>query len=186
MAPPPGNTAQGGLPPWAVVTPARAAHVGRVVALLDQWAIAAHLDPAERDRWLRAGWLHDALRDADETTLRALVPGSTDPLPFLHGPAAAARAAELDESDAEVLSAVRWHTIGHAAWGATGRALYAADFLEPGRPFAQEERASLAAAYPSDPHGTLVRVVSMRSAHQQGKGRREHPMSAAFRAALLP
>jgi HD superfamily phosphohydrolase YqeK len=179
-----GTPAQGGLPPWAVVSSDRAAHVARVVALLDAWAVAAAIAVEERERWLRAGWLHDALRDAPEAALRATLPASDDPLPLLHGPAAAVRAAAEGETDHDVLEAVRWHTVGHAQWGRTGRALYAADFLEPGRPFAQAERAALAAAFPTDPQRVLVEVVTMRAAHQQGRGRRDHPMSAAFRAAL--
>src|SRR5437773_10767627 len=75
----------------------------------------------ERDRWLRAGWLHDALRDA--------------PLgdPLAHGPLAAARAATDGESDRGVLDAVRYHTIGFAGWDQVGQMLYLADFLEPAR-----------------------------------------------------
>lgn len=186
MAPAPGNAAQGGLPPWAVVSPRRAEHVARVVALLDQWASAADIGSTERQRWLRAGWLHDALRDASEDTLRQLLPDNFDPLPLLHGPAAAVRAIVEGEIDEEVLDAVRWHTVGNAGWGPTGRALYAADFLEPGRPFAREERALLAAAYPTDPAGVLVQVVTLRSKHQEARGRIEHPMSAVFRDSILP
>jgi 2-amino-4-hydroxy-6-hydroxymethyldihydropteridine diphosphokinase len=156
-----------------------------VVALLDQWATLTALTASEREQWLRAGWLHDALRDAEEAALRVLVPEASDPLPFLHGPAAAERAAAEGEDDSEVLDAVRWHTTGYARWGAVGRALYAADFLEPGRPFLREARAELAAGYPEDPEGTLRRVVVMRADHQQAKGRSEHPMTAAFLASLL-
>lgn len=178
------SSAQGGMPPWAVVTSERVAHVIRVVALLDAWALAAAINASDHARWLRAGWLHDALRDAEESRLRALLPDSTDPLPLLHGPAAAVCAAAEGEADLEVLEAVRWHTVGSADWGSTGRALYAADFLEPGRPFAQAARAALAAAFPADPSGVLREVITMRAAHQLGKGRQEHPMSAAFRSSL--
>ena len=52
------------LPAWAQVSPERRAHIERVVSLLSSWADAMHVDPKERDRWVRAGWLHDALRDA--------------------------------------------------------------------------------------------------------------------------
>lgn len=180
-----GDSAQGGLPPWAIVSPVRAAHVERVVALLDEWARLSCRDAAERDRWLRAGWLHDALRDATESELRALLPATDDPLSLLHGPAAAVRAERAGECDPQVLEAVRWHTVGCAEWGAVGRALYAADFLEPGRPFAREERAELAKAFPHDPHAVLCRVVTMRDAHQSSKGRKEHPMTVSFRAALF-
>jgi 2-amino-4-hydroxy-6-hydroxymethyldihydropteridine diphosphokinase len=112
------------LPPWAQVTPQRRAHIERVVALLEQWANAMRVPTEERDRWVRAGWLHDALRDA--------------PLgdPTAHGPAAADRAAADGERDRGVLDAVRHHTIGSADWDGVGRMLYLADFLEPGRTIA--------------------------------------------------
>ena len=105
------------LPAWATVTPERRAHIERVVALLDRWADAMRIAAGERERWRRAGWLHDALRDA--------------PLgdPFAHGPAAADRAAAEGERDRGVLDAVRHHTIGSADWDDVGRMLYLADFL---------------------------------------------------------
>lgn len=109
------------LPDWAHVSAERRAHIQRVVALLEQWADAMHVPAQERDRWLRAGWLHDALRDA--------------PLgnPIAHGPAAAERAAADGERDRGVLDAVRYHTIGSPDWDDVGKMLYLADSLEPGR-----------------------------------------------------
>ena len=77
------------LPGWAQATPQRRAHIERVVALLNSWADAMHVAPNERDRWLRAGWLHDALRDAPLADWAA------------HGPAAADRAAATGERDAK-------------------------------------------------------------------------------------
>lgn len=175
MIPESGNTAQGGLPSWAVVTPERAAHVARVVALLERWADALRLDPAERGRWLRAGWLHDALRDASEEELARWAPDHDGPRAFRHGPAAAARAAHEGESDPDVLSAVRWHTIGWPGWGDTGKALYAADFLEPGRPFDRQGRAALAERFPQDRDGVLAEVIVRRMDFHTAKGRPPRP-----------
>lgn len=179
-----GTSAQDGLPSWAVVSPVRAAHVRRVVALLDQWAAALSLPATDARRWATAGWLHDALRDADEAQLRHWSAMPADPIALLHGPAAAARAAHEGEDDAEVLAAVRWHTTGAPTWGAIGDALYAADFLEPGRDFAQAERATLAAAYPADPRGVLREVVTLRMAHHRRKGRTDHPLTLRFLESL--
>ena len=81
-----------GLPEWAQVSPARLAHVERVVALVAHWADQLGLPEAERTRWLRAAWLHDALRDAPEAELRRLAPDEPGPTDLLHGPAAAVRA----------------------------------------------------------------------------------------------
>lgn len=149
-------------PSWARVSAPRLEHVRRVVRLLDEWAGAMAVSAAERERWLRAAWLHDALRDAPEAELRSLAPDVEGPVDLLHGPAAAARAAALGETDAGVLSAVRWHSIGSPLWDRVGQALYCADFLEPGRSFEPAARAALAARYPADPDGVLREVARWR------------------------
>lgn len=153
----------GTLPAWAAVTPKRLGHIRRVAALVDQWAQAMAVPLAERDRWLRAVWLHDALRDADEVLLRRLAADDADgPLELLHGPAAATRASQEGERDEGILSAVRYHSVGHAGWDWVGRVLYCADFLEPGRSFDPEERAELARRFPTAPNQVLAEVVRRR------------------------
>lgn len=173
-------TAQDGLPPWAVVTPKRRAHVHRVVALLRQWATAMRLAPHDAERWERAGWLHDALRDADEIELRRWAPHAPHVMELLHGPAAAARAELEGERDDDILSAVRWHSIGWVGWGAVGRALYCADFLEPGRTFDVAVRADLAARFPDDPVGVVREVAQRRLAHARAEGWTLPPEAIAF------
>jgi HD superfamily phosphohydrolase YqeK len=105
---------------------------------------------AERDRWRRAAWLHDALRDAPL------------PDPLAHGPAAADRAAADGERDRGVLDAIRYHTIGYAGWDDVGRMLYLADFLEPGRDFDPNGRRALAARVPTDRDAVLREVARRR------------------------
>lgn len=137
------------LPSWAKVSPERRAHIERVVALLKTWADAMHVDPKERDRWLRAAWLHDALRDAPFNDPRA------------HGPAAADRAAGDGETDRGVLDAVRHHTVGSASWDDVGRMLYLADFLEPGRDD-DPDRERLARWVPMQRDAVLREVIRRR------------------------
>ena len=137
------------LPPWAQVTAERCAHIERVVALLARWADAMGIDPKERDRWLRAGWLHDALRDAPFEDRLA------------HGPAAADRAAAEGETDRGMLDAVRYHTIGSAGWDDVGRMLYLADFLEPGRDH-DADRERLARTVPTQRDAVLREVARRR------------------------
>jgi HD superfamily phosphohydrolase YqeK len=151
-----------GLPAWAMVSEKRRAHIGRVVELLASWAAAMQLPEDEASRWMAAGWLHDALRDAPEEMLRALSGDGTRPVQLLHGPAAAVRSEQDGERRQEVLDAIRHHTIGHAGWNRTGRALYMADFLEPGRWFLGPERAYLAAHVPHDFDGTFKQVMRLR------------------------
>jgi HD superfamily phosphohydrolase YqeK len=159
------------LPSWAVVTAARRAHIARVVALIDAWATSLALPLAEQQAWHDAATWHDALRDAPESTLREILGENLNAawagdMPadaaFLHGPAAAARLAADGERRADVLDAIRWHTVGSVEWTATGRALYMADFLDPGRVFARDERAALAARVPQDFDGVFREVVGMR------------------------
>ena len=138
------------LPAWAQVTAARRQHVERVVGLLREWAGAMGVAAQERERWIRAGWLHDALRDAPLGDLMA------------HGPAAADRAAQDGERDRGVLDAVRYHTIGYAGWDQVGRMLYLADFLEPGRDFDPDGRRELAARVPLERDAVLREVARRR------------------------
>jgi 2-amino-4-hydroxy-6-hydroxymethyldihydropteridine diphosphokinase len=106
--------------------------------------------------------LHDALRDAPEQVLRELTGDRVRPLDVLHGPAAALRAEQEGERRADVLDAVRFHTIGSPLWGRTGRALYLADFLEPGRRFLVAERAAIADQVARDFDGAFRQSVRMR------------------------
>ena len=138
------------LPPWAQVTPERRAHIEAVAALLARWADAMSVDGTERTRWLKAAYLHDALRDAPLATKLA------------HGPAAADRAAREGEADRGVLDAVRYHTLGYAGWDDVGRMLYLADFLEPGRAVAAEERRALAARVPRERDAILKEIARRR------------------------
>jgi len=94
------------LPAWAQLTERRRAHVDRVVALLDGWAEAMALDPAEARAWHEAGAWHDALRDADEPTLRHWSGEADAPVAILHGPAVAARLTADGESRADVVEAI--------------------------------------------------------------------------------
>jgi len=130
-----------------------------------RWAERLSLPVPERDRWLRAAWLHDALRDASPDHLRLLVPGHHGPAALLHGPAAAVRAGQAGENDPGVLAAIQYHSTGWAEWDAVGRMLYCADFLEPGRSFDREERAGMLDRFPDDPDGVLRGVAIRRMTH---------------------
>ncbi len=149
-------------PAWAVMTPERLGHVERVATLVVRWAEAIGVPDSERNRWLRAVWLHDALRDASEATLREWAPSADGPIDLVHGPAAAARAKAEGETDRGVLDAVRYHSVGLAEWDMVGRVLYCADYLEPGRPFDAARRADLADRLPHDLRGVLREVARDR------------------------
>jgi HD superfamily phosphohydrolase YqeK len=159
------DAAAGALPDWAEMGEARREHVARVVDLLEEWADVLTLGEPERTRWRAAGWLHDALRDADPDRLReGLSPGFRELPPLLlHGPAAAERLA--GEVHPDVSDAVRWHTVGHPRLGRLGRAVYLADFLEPGREFLASRRSELRARMPHEMDAVLAEVVASRIRH---------------------
>jgi len=168
------------LPSWAQVGEKRAAHIGRVTELLNRWAEHLRLDDDEAQVWHDVGVFHDGLRDAPEKELRRLAGGVALPLDVLHGPAAANLLLTLGETRESVLSAVRWHTVGHADWDRAGRALYMADFLEPGRNFMRADRAFLADHLPHDFTGVFRQVVQMRLEWTLREGKALFPESVAL------
>ncbi|MGE5758986.1 MAG: HD domain-containing protein [Gemmatimonadota bacterium] len=137
------------LPAWAVVSAERRGHVERVAALLAEWATALTVPVVEAERWQRAAWLHDALRDA---------PAATE---LDHGPLCADRLVREGERDQGVLDAVRYHTLGYAGWDDVGRMLYLADYLEPGRRFDAAARAALRARMSAE-RDVVLREVACR------------------------
>jgi HD superfamily phosphohydrolase YqeK len=162
-----------GLPEWAEVSAKRRAHIKRVAGLLESWADAMRVRPSERARWVRAAYLHDALKDARLSGRLS------------HGPAAAARARAHGERDKGVLSAVRYHTVGYAGWDRVGRMLYLADFLEPGRTGAARVRRELRKRVPREPDAVLIEVARWRIESVLAAGWDLEPETVAFWNALV-
>ena len=73
------------------------------------------------------------------------------------------------------LDAIRFHTVGSVSWGRLGRALYMADYLEPGRKFSRADRAYLAAQVPHDFDATFRQVVRARLEWSLREGMRLYP-----------
>ena len=150
------------LPSWAVVSPRRAEHIGRVVALVEQWAAARGVTEQEAARWRRAALLHDALRDATPEQLATFTPRGYWPEALWHGPAAAEAAGRDGERDRGVLDAVHYHSVGSMEWDHAGRVLYLADYLEPGRPHDRQRRAEWSARVPRELMTVLREVAAER------------------------
>lgn len=176
------DAAEGRLPDWAQVDQPRIEHIARVAALLDEWAIGLGLSEAERGRWRAAAWLHDALRLAPAAELRPLVPFELRELapPLLHGPAAAAMLRSEGVTDEGLLLAVGYHTLGHPELDAMGRALYAADFLEPGRTFDPLVRATLRARMPASMDSVVPAICRARIVYLLRTGRSVRPETMDF------
>jgi HD superfamily phosphohydrolase YqeK len=177
------RAAAGETPEWACMTAERRAHAGRVAELLDGWAAALALPDEERSLWRAAGWLHDALRDAPPADLRReLGPGYDDwPDGALHGPAAAGL---LEGAPAELVEAVRHHTLGSRGLGRLGRALYVADYVEPGRDFAPSRTAALRKRMPGELDAVVREVAAGRIEHLRRAGRRPHRVTEDFSRSL--
>ncbi len=153
------------LPAWAKVSAERLRHIQRVAELVSRWSEEMAVPDSERNRWFKAVWLHDALRDAPPEELEGLAPSAPGPIELRHGPASASRAKAEGETDRGVLDAVRYHSVGLAEWDMVGRVLYCADFLEPGRTGWDERRAALIERFAKDPQGVLYEVARARILH---------------------
>jgi HD superfamily phosphohydrolase YqeK len=156
--------ADGQLPDWANVSRPRRAHIERVATLLGEWACTLSLPDADQIRWRAAGFLHDALRDAPPAELRPVVPEQLRLLSnqLLHGPAVAARLRSEGVDDESLLRAVSFHTIGHPELDELGRALFIADYVEPGRRYEPARLAVLRARMPAARTEVLRDVLRSR------------------------
>jgi 2-amino-4-hydroxy-6-hydroxymethyldihydropteridine diphosphokinase len=168
------------LPSWTQVTEKRRGHIMRVTSLLATWAAEMRIPEDERRAWIDAGRTHDALKDAPDAELIALVGQPVYEPQMLHGPAAAVRLEREGETRRSVLDAVRYHTVGYPEWDRTGRALYMADFLEPGRTFSRRDRAFLAAQVPHDFDGVFRQVVRSRLEWSLHEGHSLFPETVAL------
>lgn len=154
----------------------------RVAELMEEWAERSGLDDEERDRRVAMGYLHDALKGAAPDALRELLdPPLCDlPGPVLHGPAAAELLAREGVDDLPLLRAVRYHTLGHPDLDEAGRALYAADFLEPGRNLRNKWRAALRARMPEESSVVVRDILQARIKHLLNRNRPVRAETIAF------
>lgn len=140
---------------------------------MDTWAQRAGLSDDDRARWRATGLLHDVLRDADFDDLRQMVaPDLRDkPGKMLHGPGAAARLREEGVDDEPLLLAIAWHTLGHPDFDMLGKALYLADYTEPGRDYDSKKLARKRERVPSEMDAVLLDVATDRVRRSVKKGR---------------
>ncbi|MEK9504443.1 HD domain-containing protein [Gaopeijia maritima] len=173
---------EGVLPPWARAGKKRVAHMARVAELLDVWARIEGLDDEARRRQVALGYLHDAVKGMKADDLREIVPEAMRDLPdpVLHGPGAAALLRRDGVDDPGLLHAVSWHTLGHPELDACGLALYAADFLEPGRDLRNRWRGELRERMPHDRRAVVAEIVRARVLHLVERRRPVRAETLAF------
>jgi HD superfamily phosphohydrolase YqeK len=145
-----------------------------VADLLESWAPTQPAD--EPARWRAAGFLHDSLRDGTPDELRTMGGPELDRFAddLVHGPAAASRLRAEGVQDEDFLRAIAYHTIGHPEFETLGRALYAADFLERGRPYRRKWRKSLRARMPQEADFVVREVARARIEKHLGDS---HPLA---------
>ncbi len=167
------EAATGVLPDWAVARKKRRVHMARVAALLREWGEARGDDSRDVERWAAAGYLHDVLRDAKPDGLRAALSEPLDHLPdeVIHGPAAADRLRRGGVVDEPLLTAIAFHTLGSPDFGDIGKALYVADFLEPGRKVQPKWRARRRDEMPEGLDSVAQAIVGKRIQFLLRKGR---------------
>ena len=149
-------------PHWAQINEARHGHVERVALLVSAWADEMKVEDSERARWHKAVVFHDAVKDAPAELLDELAPEWWNVTGLRHGPAAAILAVRYGETDAGILDAVRYHSVGYSKWEMVGRVLFLADYLESGRDFHTELHERLSNSVPSDLNGVLRMVAAER------------------------
>ena len=161
--------------------------MARVADLLERWCRDKGWGKGQVIRWRAAGYLHDALRDAPPARLAEILPDRFHSLPdkAYHGPAAAIRLAHEGIDDGALLHAIRWHTLGSRRFGALGKALVAADALEPGRTHRAEWRRALRRRAPRDIEGVLVEILATRMGYLLDARRPVHPRTLRFWNSLV-
>ncbi|MGH7501242.1 MAG: HD domain-containing protein [Longimicrobiales bacterium] len=176
------RAAAGWLPVWANASSTRQEHMARVARVMEDWAIRSGLDHQDRLRWTAAGWLHDALRDAPPEHMEPWVMPPFEQLDssLWHGPATAERLTAEGVEEPALLDAIRYHTLGHPGLEAVGRALIAADFLEPGRPGHQDWRASLRKRAPGAMDEIVLEVLKAKIDRALGKRQPVRPETIAM------
>jgi HD superfamily phosphohydrolase YqeK len=174
--------AKGRFPDWAEARGGRRKHMARVAKLLKSWAEEMDKPSREVSRWMAAGYLHDVLRNADPDELRLKVDRvfRGHPGPILHGPAVARRLRKKRVKDEELLHAISYHTVGSPDFAEVGLALYAADFLEPGRSFLEKWRRDLRLRFPVEPYAVVGEILRTRIRHRVDHGRPLREDTVAF------
>lgn len=160
----------------------RYGHTLRVAATAEALAWAHRLEP---DRARLAALLHDAAREiggpdeflrlAAEWNLPVGEPERESPK-LLHGPVAAELARrDLGVEDADVLEAIRVHTVGRPGMGPLALVLYVADKIEPAREYPSVER--LRGLSREDLREAAAESLRRAIAHNEVRGRSIHPAS---------
>lgn len=145
----------------------------------------ARLFGEDEERASLAGLLHDCAKCMTLTQMLKAADGEQiDPVmreskALMHALAGRCVARDVyGVTDEAVLSAIRWHTTGHAHMTALEKIIYLADMIEPNRkPF--DGLDALRALCRTDLDGAMHAALRMSLEHVQGQGKTLHPDTLA-------
>lgn len=167
--------------------PARYVHTLGVAETARRLAARFGVEPCRAEL---AGLLHDCAKCLPEREMRALAAEANPPADALeqaapnvmHAPAGSALAAQkFGVRDAEILSAIRKHTLGAEEMSAMDALIYTADFIEPNRkPFSGLEAARTLAE--TDIFRAMVRCAELTEEYIAGQGGQTHPRTLSMLA----
>ena len=140
---------------------------------------------ADEEKAALAGLLHDCAKCLPLSQMvKAAKDAEIDPVmkeskALMHSVAGMCMARSVyGVEDEEVLSAIRWHTTGHAGMTTLEKIIYLADMIEPNRkPYPGLER--LRALCAQDLDGAMHAALSSSLAHVQEQGKTLHPDTLA-------
>jgi len=143
------------------------------------------------EKAVAAALLHDACREYDNETMLgraaafgiSISPAQQEKPMLLHGPVAAEEGKHhLGIDDPEIYEAVYWHTTGKPDMGPIARALYLADYAEPGRTHA--DAATAWSIYENDGLAAALRFVAENKAAHAARKRVSDPASQRYADSL--
>ena len=159
-----------------MIKPTRYAHTMGVVESARE---LARIHGADEDKCALAALVHDCAKSLSaeeliDTVHRGkipLYPGEESYTELLHAPAGAVIAKEcFGITDAEILSAVRHHTIGKKDMSVMELIIYLADYIEPGRSM-HEGLSHVRELCKTDLHAAFTAAKELTDAYCRSQGR---------------
>lgn len=165
------------------LTPELYAHCAGVAETAARLATQLGCDP-EQARL--AGWLHDCAREWSPTQLLRFAHANgieidkisrCQPI-LLHGPVGAILAQNWGLHDYEILSAIRYHTLGYPGMSLLAQIIYIADKIEPGRLYPGVDQ--LRKKVTNNFNDGLIETVAQSISYVLQKRQIIHPLTITF------
>jgi predicted HD superfamily hydrolase involved in NAD metabolism len=165
------------------LTPELFAHCAGVAETAARLAVQLGYD---RDQARLAGWLHDCAREWSPAQLLRFAQANgieidkvsrCQPI-LLHGSVGALLAQNWGFHDYEILSAIRYHTLGYPGMSVLAQIVYVADKIEPGRSYHGVEQLRKKVAY--NFNEGLIQTVAQSISYVLQKRQIIHPLTITF------